>query len=352
MNIKFYSPQLEYLGDVENQRSLIWTRRYYESGEFNLVMPITPDNVALSKRGNIVWMTGAKDAGLIENVELAEQNGDALLTVSGRFLTAYLDRRVIKGTPYTFSGTAEDGMRAIVSNMTPIPNVVLGTRQGYTQTVEFQATYKNVLTYEAKLGQKAGLGFRMRPDFVNKQLIFEVYEGLDRSAAQDDRSRVIFSERYDNLTGAVYQENEQLYKNVAYVGGEGEASARTYVTVGDTEATGLERYEAFFNGGTVEHPEDMTEATYLAHLRTYGLQRLEECGLAASLTCSTEADLNFRYLTDYDVGDIVTVRKQSWGMETDLRITQIDEVYENGARRITPTLGTSLPLTVDLSDTY
>lgn len=352
MNIRFYSPDLEYLGEVENARSLIWTRRYYEAGEFNLEMPITPDNVALSKRGNIVWLRGSADAGLIENIQLAERNDEALLTVSGRFLAAYLDRRVIKGTPYQFSGTAEDGMRAIVNDMTPIPRIVLGTRQGYSQTVEFQATYKNVLTYETKLGQKSGLGFRIRPDFAEGELIFEVYEGLDRSAGQDVRARVIFSETYDNLTGAVYQENEQLYKNVAYVGGEGEASDRTYVTVGDTESAGLDRYEAFFDGSAVEHPEDMTDATYKAHLRTYGLQRLEECGLAAALSCDTEANLNFRYLIDYDVGDIVTIRKKSWGMETDLRITQIDEVYENGARRITPTFGNTLPLTIDLSDSY
>lgn len=352
MNIRFYTPEMEYIGDMENQRSLIWTRRYYESGEFTLVAPITQDNVAMTARGNLVWMRGARDAGIVESRELSEQNGDALLTVSGRFLTAYLDRRVIKGTPYTFSGTAEDGMRAIVSNMTPIPRIVLGTRQGYTQRVEFQATYKSVHSYVCKLGQRAGLGFRMRPDFITGQIFFEVYEGLDRSAGQEDRSRVIFSEKYDNLTGAVYQENEQIWKNVAYVGGEGEGSARKYVTVGDVSAEGLQRRETFYDGSSVEHGETVSDSVYLTHLRTYGEQRLKEDALAVSLACDTETNLNFRYLTDYDVGDIVTVRKASWGLQTDLRITQIDEVYENGAMRITPTFGDTLPLAIDLSDSY
>lgn len=40
--------------------------------------------------------------------------------------------------------------------------------------------------------------------------------------------------------------------------------------------------------------------------------------------------VNFSYKKDYDLGDIVTVRKKAWGIEMDKRITEIQEIYENG----------------------
>ena len=47
---------------------------------------------------------------------------------------------------------------------------------------------------------------------------------------------------------------------------------------------------------------------------------------------------------------IVTVRKKAWGIEMDKRITEIQEIYENGGFSIVPTFGDPLPDSVDLSD--
>ena len=80
----------------------------------------------------------------------------------------------------------------------------------FDETVEFQATYKNLLTYESKLAKSVNFGYRFRPDFNNKVIYFEIYKGLDRSIHQSDRNRVIFSEDYSNISEADYEENEQI----------------------------------------------------------------------------------------------------------------------------------------------
>ena len=59
---------------------------------------------------------------------------------------------------------------------------------------------------------------------------------------------------------------------------------------------------------------------------------------------------NFKYGSDYDLGDIVTVRKDSFGVSKDLRITEINEIYENGIYKITPTFGSPLPDSIDWAD--
>lgn len=345
MEIRIYDSSMGFQGIIENQRSLLWTRKYNESGEFELYAPVTNYNLTLLQRGNLIWKKGSADAGVIESIQILEEYDQQEITAKGRFLTAYMDRRLIRPM-FNFSGRAEEAMRTILTNAVAIPNVVLGTLQGYTETVEFQATYKKLLTIEQKIAKVANFGFRFRPNFTAKTITFEVYKGVDRSMAQSDRARVIFSEDYRNLNKAVYNENDQLLATVCYVGGQGEGDQRTYVTVGDDTLTGLERREIFVNGADIS-AEGLTQNEYLEKLRQRGMDKLAESVLSQSMECEAIPDGNFKYLTDYDVGDIVTIRKSKWGITQNLRLTSVMEAYENGAVTITPTFGTPLPESVN-----
>ena len=79
-------------------------------------------------------------------------------------------------------------MRNLLSGVTAIPLVELGTLNGFAETVEFQATMKNLMTYETKLAKAGTIGYRFRPDFRNRKIIFETYKGIDRTTAQDINS--------------------------------------------------------------------------------------------------------------------------------------------------------------------
>ena len=47
---------------------------------------------------------------------------------------------------------------------------------------------------------------------------------------------------------------------------------------------------------------------------------------------------------------MLTVNKKAWGIKMDKRITEVQEIYENGGLSVVPTFGDPLPDTVDLSD--
>lgn len=348
MEIRIYNPNMDFKGLIENQSSLIWTRRYNESGEFELHAPVTSSNINLLRLGNLVWKKGAVDAGVIESVYIEETTLKNEVTVKGRFLTSYMDRRLIRPT-FNFSGKVEIAMRTILTNAVAIPRVQLGELQGFDEEVEFQATYKNLLTYESKLAKSANFGFRFRPNFDDKVIVFEIYKGLDRSIHQSDRNRVIFSESYNNISEADYEENEQIYSNVCYVGGQGEGSQRTYVVVGDTTATGLERREMYKNGSDIS-TENLTTAQYLDKLKQRGYDALEENAFYNYFECKTVPEGNFKYRENYDLGDIITTEKVNWGISQDLRLSAINEVYEYGNEVIEPVFGNPLPETVDWED--
>ena len=345
MEIRIYDSNMDFQGIIENQRSLLWNRQYNETGDFELHAPVTPYNINLLKRGNLVWKRGSVDAGIIEGLHIEEDADLNEIVASGRFLTAYMDRRLVRPT-YNFSGRAEVAMRTILTNAVAIPHVQLGTLMGHLETIEFQATYKKLLSIEQKIAKQTQLGFRFRPDFTNKTITFEVYKGLDRSMGQSDRARVIFSEDFRNLNRAIYEENEQVYSNVCYVGGKGEGADRVYVTVGATTSTGLARREVFVNGSDISD-ENLTNDQYLEKLRQRGRDKLAECALYNSVECEAIPYGNFEYLKDYDLGDIVTIRKESWDIGENLRLSGVTEVYENGTQTIQPVFGDPVPVTAN-----
>ena len=349
MELRIYNSNMEFLGIIDNYTSLLWTRKYYETGTFELQMPFSLSNYALIEEGNLIWKDGSKEAGVIEYITQTQDSTSNVIKAQGRFLSSYLDRRLIKGTYSVSNGKVEEVMQALLNNATAIPKVECGELQGYTETVTFQATYKNLLTYEQKLSKYADIAYRLRPDFIAKKIYFETYRGLDRTLEQSDRERIVFSEGFNNLQSATYTYNTQLEKNVCYVGGEGEGSARTIVIAGDDTLTGLARKEEFLSATDISS-DDMTTADYQAALLQRGVDKLNEDAISESFESSCYANSNFQYKTDYDLGDIVTIKKESWGFQINLRITQIQETYENESMKVELTFGTTIPETIDWTD--
>ena len=138
MEIRIYSRDLRFQGVSENQTSVIWNRRYFEAGDFAIQVPITDSNVKLYQLGNLVWIQEAVEAGIIEDLKYVETRKKNSITVKGRFLESYMDRRVVHPT-LNFSGYTEVGMRTLLANITPVfPYVELGELQGFEETVDFQ----------------------------------------------------------------------------------------------------------------------------------------------------------------------------------------------------------------------
>ena len=349
MEVRVYSQDLRFQGVSENQTSIIWHRKYFEPGEFEIHTPITSDNVNLYQFGNLVWLQGAIEAGVIEDLKLEETNTINEIVVKGRFLESYMDRRIIY-PKVNFEGKTEIGMRKLLDDLIePFPYVELGELQGYDEETSFQVTWKNLLDYEQRLAMASNLGFRFKPDFTARKIYFEVYKGLDRTRSQHVRSYTEFSDDFDNINSATFSTNDQLEKSVAYVAGEGEGAARRIVIVGDSESTGYARRELYVDARDISS-DGLTEAQYEAALVQRGIEKLNENKRSTTLECVTIPLGNFNYKREYDLGDIVTTKKSNWGVGQDLRITEIEEVYEHGAMQVVPTLGNPLPTTLSMED--
>ena len=181
------------------------------------------------------------------------------------------------------------------------------------------------------------------PDFKKKTMTFETYKGVDRTQAQGENPRVIFSESYDNLNQAKHNYSDATYKTKVIVGGAGDGLARIFVTVGG--GTGFDLREVFLDAKDI-NKEALTDAEYLEALKTRGQEFLNENKIFENFEAEAEADVNFTYGKDYDLGDVVTVKKKKWNTAQNLRITELCEVYEYGGMYVVPTFGDALPTTI------
>lgn len=349
--VKVYDINLQRKGAIDVYRSLIWTRKYKEAGTVELHAAFNSKNLKLLQKGNIITMAGSVESAFIEGMAVDDFSNE--ITVTGHMLSAGLSRRGIKTIVVVKEENFEAVMRhlvdiAAISTDDPLPHLMLGQAAGLGKKVTLQVSYKDLYTYLCKLSACSNLGFRVRADFKNKVMYFEVYEGKDHSENQRGNKRVIFSEVYKNINKATFTTNDQNYKTHAIVFGDEEGTARTMlVATIDPTATGWERREVIVDARDVSR-DGLTTAQYQSALMQRGNEKLAKYGIVECLEAVTLPNVNFIYKKDYDLGDIVTINKKAWGIRMDKRITEIQEIYENGGFSIVPAFGDPLPESVDL----
>jgi len=349
MDLYIYNPKIEGLGVVDTFSSFRWRRKFFEPGEFELHCKASTENLTLLRPGNIIHRLDRKEAGIIEGITIGapDKGTSEEITATGRMGSSMLDRRIITPT-INFSGTVEDAMRKIITENRPPSNLVFGTAGGYSASCTFQATGKGALAVCTALAKAAPLGFRCRLDVPGKQWVFEVYDGIDRTVTQHGRPYVLFSGEYENIDGPKYETNTTGYANYAYVAGQGEGSARIVVTVDQTG--GEPRRELWVDARDLQQADGQTDADYRAQLIQRGTEKLAETARVENFSADAVDTANFEYLTDWDLGDTVSFEK--WNILLNQRITEVEEIYENGVKTVTPVCGNPLPEALDLgSDT-
>ena len=97
---------------------------------------------------------------------------------------------------------------------------------GRGDRVYYQTRYDNSDEAVTALCEASGLGVSISLIPENQQLLFEVLEGVDRSANQSNRPPMIFNVDYDNVTNREFISDISEYKNTAIVAGQGEGAER------------------------------------------------------------------------------------------------------------------------------
>ena len=363
MELYVYSSEMELQGIVEKIASLIWTRRYWSCGEFKLLVPFTEEHSRMLVKNNIIMKRGDDEAAQIRYVHITKNSqGLEEIEVQGKFLIAWIGKRIIKKQIITKDTTQNILYRIVRENVTnpadtvrKIPDVSIATDDADTESGVIDYTseqYTNAQLAAETAAKAAKLGIRMRTDARTGAHVFSVYEGRDLTAGNTaGNAPCIFSQEFDNIVEQEYTNSVENLKTTAFVGGEEkEGVARKVAAVGGS-AAGLAREEVFINATDIvqEYEDDdgtqvtLTDAEYLALLSARGAEELEQYAETLSFGSKVNTFANLIYRTDYDLGDRVTCVNKRWGIRIDVRITEIAETYQNNVEEIDITFGESLP---------
>jgi len=327
-DIKILNSNLEVVGIIDNYNSLMLVKKYYTNGTFTVKLPLNDDYIKVLKKNNIIFFDDF--AGFIETVEFDMADDGETITLIGKELLAYLARR-INSNVVNFNGTVENFARRIVND-----NCIAAAT---TERI-MQNSYGNLLEILNGISQTSNIGFKISFNYKDKKLIFDCYKGADRTVNQSILAPLIFSRDYENIMQQTYIESINTYANSALIAGMGEDVDRkiTFIESG----TGLDRYEIFVDARDLQNTVNsvvMTDEDYVALLKQRGIEKLSDYYSIATF----DSTVNTIVTSDFNVGDIVTVNDRKWGITLDTRITEIQEIYENGGKTINVTFGNNVP---------
>lgn len=358
MNVYVFDRNMEMKGLIDSYKSIIWTTKYFESGDFELYLNATIENIDLLRedyylcREEDISGDEYRNVMIIKNIRITtdEEQGN-FLTVTGPSLKSIVGRRIV-WEQTKLSGTVEAGIRRIITEniISPsiverkIDNFILSDVQNFTEKMDVQVTGKNIAEWLKKICVTYGIGWDV---FIKGKLfVFYLWKGLDRSYNQTENSPVIFSDEFDNILSSDYEMSTENFKNVALVAGEGEGLNRKTQVVGN--ASNLDRYELYVDSrDTSTNEGEITEAEYEKLLQEEGFESLSETIITESFEGSIEPNTTYILNEDYFLGDIVQVINE-YGISSSPRIIEIIDSEDDTGRTIIPTYSTSVDLDLEV----
>ena len=334
---------------IDAYEAVEWIRRWRTPGSWQAVISRYATGADELREGRYVSLPrrGQHLVGIIESIEGQLTDAGEISeswTVAGRDLGAILQDRICLhgvsvGTGYDeqIDVIAETAMRHYVDvnavNPTDpdraIPGLVLApVDQGRGTAVTVSARFQPLPDLLEQIALQSGLGWAVTYDFSGQQFVFSVLEGVDRSA------EVLLSPRLGNCLIAGYRACLSDAPTLAVVAGQGEAADREIVEVGT--ATGWDRREAYV---------DARDLATTGELMARGEELLADRGETTTLEVEYLPTPTYRYMTDFDLGDIVSAEYPGV-CSMQARIVAVTEQYPSG--RIVLGLGKEWPDLVSL----
>lgn len=353
-NIHVLNQNFELQGVIDDYVSIIWRPSYYDIGDFEIYLNATDKAINLLRAGWYVVRSSDisvengvityKKVMVIKNLKLTTdvESGD-FLAVTGREVKFLLNQRIVWGR-YIINDSVEYALRRLIgaNAINPveptrtIPNMQHAEPKGYPEQIDIQISNKQLDEAVIEICKTYGYGWDIY--ISNNKLTVDIYKGVDRSYNQSERPYVVFSESFENLYGTEYVYESENYANMTLVGGEGEGDDRIYSYV-NNDVSGLERYEIFTDAKDISQnlgseDEAISHEDYLLLLDERGRENLAGKTIAEGFSGEV-LDFNFKYGTDFFMGDIVTVINK-YGIQKNVRVLSAIESEDASGKKLIP----------------
>lgn len=364
MDIYVLDDALRRIEVIDIYISLIWTERYSDIGEIELVMSDTPAIRNLIDVGTKLVIKESSRVMVIDTLDKDEaDDGTSTIKFSGKSLESLLiDRACIPslaslttqpkwtltGTPGSIARTIFDTVcrNATVDSGDAIPYLKPGTITPAgnisepSDSITVDIDLGQVYDVTKKLLNMYNMGFRLVRNGEQSGLYYEVYMGNNRTSSQLTKSPVIFGKYIDSLSSITELKSVAKYKNVAYVVAK---NGTRVVYAPDTDST----VSGFNRRVLMVSASDITLAAGAAldlALQQRGLEELAKNRIIIAFDGEIPKNSQYIYGIDYGLGDLIEVRDNQ-GKINNMRVTEQIFVSDREGDRSYPTLSFDMLIT-------
>ena len=320
----------DFLFATDRISSYEYTKRWTKSGDFTLVCPFDKEILQALKLNGIIFFDN--DWLFIQTISY---NGRQI-TVTGKDCKAFLESRIAlpNNTGYTgyssVSGTTAHCIEYYLNlnciNPTDtnrkLPLIFAGGTAGL-ESDSYMARFEYISDIITAMCENAGIGYDIRGNIAGNGFKFYTLKGVDRSFNQDVNARVIFSSHWRNIVSQSFEHGIDNLLNAVYA-----TDNADYSKLVTTSANGISRRECNVSVG-ISNTDSWFEK--------YALNEVKDNVETESFEIAVPFS---NYGTDYELGDIVTVKDDFQNERFNKLITEVTKSYSSGQRSISLALGT------------
>ena len=375
---------------VDEYVSAIWTERYSEAGDCQLVVPATADNIVKLKEGTFLALRGSKEVMILETQSIEK----GLMTVVGKTLPIFLNNRAVWFKNPAFTGGAAtdrivdytdatkkpgqfiaDVVDKMVINPVAFPSggspnyfpanldwandkipfLSLGAVDASGVVKRLTAPVGPLYDAISNLAKQEDVGFSLYLQSANPDtgyvLKFTTYKGVDRTSSGPG-NLVRLTRDLDGIQDIKEVNSVSKYKNVAYVYYKGEISIhyaepslpipegfdrRIMVVNPEGEPVARSSYQASWGYGSSYAVYYVGPADIAAFREQAARDALANNNYIHAIDGQTSPITDYVYGVDYSLGDTIELEGYT-GNLTKAKITEYIRSEDATGEKAYPTI--------------
>lgn len=329
---------------TRNASDIQFIERICKPGEFSFRLPIDDPICADLQADYIVGID--KYYGIIKAIGQYQASNNQYVQVSGTDLKGYLQDRItlypeapikngLQGYDAINNAPTETVIKHFIKNNVTEPTDPNRKIPGFWIAPDlergidddrYMSRFETLSDVCEKNCTPAKMGYTVTVDLANDRYVFDVFEGVNRTADQTENPVVIFDIKLRNFISCEYNDSRREYKNAFYStmsGSQNDVESLTalYFRSSEGEQAGAARKEQHLNVSV-----NIPTTDFYNTLKSYALKDAES--YLQSQNLSVETTEKYCYGVDYSLGDFVTIQLRSgiWGNQIAVLNMQIVEV--------------------------
>lgn len=353
---------------LKDLKSIMWVERYLDAGEFELIADASSDLRNILPIGSFISHIDTTEVMVVENHEISSNgSSESEIKITGRSFETLLENRVIGANQtwnsngqavnvYTLSsGLVWNQAKTLIDNhilsstvvnatdafrnVSTIVDPAVVTVSGDPAAIDRPLKRSSVYTTLIEILNLANLGVRsvrpgswsILPSNQSTHLALIVHRGSDKT------KNVTFSYSSGEILNAEYFWSTRKSKNAALVSG------KWLETMVYGSETYYDRRVMFIDGSNIDDsysslPTGTTRTNIIQLMATMGQQALaSQNEVSISKVEISKSGTRYKYRTDYNVGDLVSV-EGNYNSTAVKRVIEYVEIEDETGEASYPTL--------------